>query len=1057
VRFAQAVQALRAEGVTSVLELGPDAVLTPMVADIDNAGTGNAAVAVPLLRRERSEPRTLLHGLAQLHTHGVPVDWQAFFPQTGARRVGLPTYAFKQNSYWLTTDPADTAAGPGLTPTGHPLLGTALALADSDELVFTSRVSARTHPWLGRHTVLGSVVLSAAGLVETAVRAGDETGATVLEELSLLAPLVLPAQGAVQLQVRLGAPDDDGRRTLTVHARPDSEGDDPPWTVYAQGRLATDDLEEAANDHGTRATEGTGDGLVTEAELSAELAHEAGWFSLHPELLDTLLLGHPFGEEAGSVTVPVEWRGVRLHATGAGAVRAVTTRTGDRTVALTVTDRQGRLVATVDSLTYRAIPEERFAPAEDRAADALLRVEWAPLDATGPTASVTWATVGTDGAEDLAAVGKAAEAGAPVDAVVVPWASEDDGESGGVLYDAVRRALLLVRDWLADERLAGTRLLVVTRGGAAVADEGTAAPADPAAAAVRGLLRSAQSEAGGRIVLVDADPSDDALSTRPVHGQDPDGTAVAGVPSALLASLLASGEPEVAVRHGRLLVPRLRRVRQPAPAPAPALDPDGTVLVTGGAGLGGFLARHLVSRHGARHLLFVGPEGDRAPGAADLAAELAALGAHVTFAACDAADRDALAAALARTPDGHPLTAVIHAAGPGDGGTVQGVSLDCLDAALRTTADAARNLHELTRTRPPATFVLCSSTAGTAAGTGQVYRAAADAYLDALARRRSADGLPALSLAWGPWERTGQADGTDRDRSSRSGFWVLTPEAAAAAFDAALATAAPRPPAGHPEPRDAAVSAVPGSPDAGEATDGRGARPVLLAAPVDPAALRARDGGVPPLFRGLVRGPLRPALDAAVPEAPHPGETLAQRLTGLDDDERQRIVRDLVRRETAAVLGHPDPAAVSLQRPFQEAGFDSMAAVQLRNQLGAATRLALPATVVFDHPTPAALTAFLLAQATAQGDAGGTAARPPLLAQLDRLEATVAELSPGAQDLDRTLLGARLRTILERLDPAGAQKPAQERSQDAASRIAAASTDEIFDFIDTELGRGSSR
>ncbi|MCE7549297.1 type I polyketide synthase, partial [Streptomyces thermodiastaticus] len=988
----------------------------------------------------------------------------AFFAGTGAHRVDLPTYAFKQDSYWLTTDPADTAVSPGLTPTGHPLLGTALALADSDELVFTSRVSARTHPWLRRHTVLGSVVLSAAGLVDAAVRAGDETGATVLEELSLIVPLVLPARGAVQLQVRVGAPGDDGRRALTVHARPDSEGDDTPWTVYARGRLAADDPERRADAHHAHATEETGDDLVTETELPVERAHEAGQFGLHPELLDTLLLGHPFGEEAGTVTVPVEWRGVRLHATGAGAVRAVTTRTGDRTVALTVTDRQGRLVATVDSLTYRAVPEELFAPAEDRGADALLRVDWVPVAVSGPTAPVTWVTLGTDGAEDLAAVGKAAEAGTSVDAVVVPWTTEGDGESGGVLHDAVRRALMLVREWLADERLAGTRLLVVTRGGAAVADEGTVAseaPADLAAAAVRGLLRSAQSEAGGRIVLVDADPSDDLsddpLSSRPVPDQDPAGTAVAGVPSALLASLLASGEPEVAVRHGRLLVPRLARVRRPAPAATPALDPDGTVLVTGGAELGGFLARHLVSRHGTRHLLFAGPEGDRAPGAADLAADLAALGAHVTFEACDAADRDALAAALARIPDGHPLTAVIHAAGPGDGGTVQSVSLDRLDAALRTTADAARNLHELIRSRPPAVFILCSSTAGTAAGTGQAYRAAADAYLDALALRRSADGLPALSLAWGPWERTGQADGALRDRFSGSGFRALNPEAVAAAFDAALATAGPRPAVGAPGPRDAAVPAAPGSPNAGEAADGRGAHPVLLAALVDPGALRDRDGGVPPLFRGLVRSPLRPALDAAAPAAPDPGRTLAERLTGLDDDERQRIVRDLVRRETATVLGHPDPSAVNMQRPFQEAGFDSMAAVQLRNQLGAATRLALPATVVFDHPTPAALTAYLLSQAAAEGDAGGTAARPPLLAQLDRLEATVAELSPDEPDLDRTLLGARLRTILQRLDPAGAEEPAQQRSQDAASRIAAASADEIFDFIDTELGRGSSR
>ncbi|MFI5682202.1 type I polyketide synthase, partial [Streptomyces cellulosae] len=960
--------------------------------------------------------------------------WQAFYAGTGAHRVDLPTYAFRRDSYWLNPTP-DITTGPGLSPTGHPLLGTAVALAGSDDLVFTGRVSARTHPWLEQHTVLGNVVLSAASLVETAVRAGDEAGATVLEELSLTAPLVLPPRGAVQLQVRVGAPDADGRRPLTVHARPDAEDGQGPWTEYARGHLGTD---------ATPMRDGGADGAVTEVRLPAELAEDTRRFGLHPALLDAVLLDHPFGESAGTVTVPAEWRGVRLHVTGATAVRAVMTEIRDRTVALELTDGQGRSVATVDSLTYREIPEELFASATGGAADVLMRVEWVPAVTDEPARPVSWAVLGDDGLEDLAAIGKAAEAGLPVDAVLVPWVFPDGGGSSGALHDGTRRAVTLVREWLADERLADTRLVVVTRGAAAAGRGGGNDPAEPtdlAAAAVRGLLRSAQSEAADRIVLVDADPYGDPPRSPHADGPYSADDAVLGVPSALLTSLLASAEPDAAVRQGRLLVPRLARVASAAVPTAPALDPVGTVLVTGGGALGALFARHLVDRYGVRHLLFVGPEGEREPGAADLAAELTALGADVNLEACDLSDRDALAAVLGRVPDGHPLTAVVHAAGVADNGTLLGLDLDCLDGALRTAADGARHLHELTRDAPPAAFVLFSSTAGTVSGAGRAYRAAADAYVDALALHRAAQGLPSLSIAWGPWERPTPEMDAGRPRQAQSGFRPLAPESLTAAFDAALGL-----------PRRAT-----GTADVRTAPDAAAAPPVLVAALVDPSAARAQEGTVPPQLRGLLRTPVRPALDAEDRDAGDGGEALARRLAGLDEDERHRIVRELVRREVAAVLGHSDPGAVGLERSFQEAGFDSMTGVDLRNRLGAATGLRLPATVVFDHPTPAALIRFVLGEVASGENPAGPTSRPPLPAQLDWLEATVAELHPDTPEQDRTAIGARLQTILHRLAGSGADEQPQHGSEEAASMIAAASADEIFDFIDTELGRGSGQ
>ncbi|MGO4758261.1 beta-ketoacyl reductase, partial [Streptomyces sp. 2MCAF27] len=246
----------------------------------------------------------------------------------------------------------------------------------------------------------------------------------------------------------------------------------------------------------------------------------------------------------------------------------------------------------------------------------------------------------------------------------------------------------------------------------------------------------------GRFILLDLDP-------------DLDG---GGVPPTVVPAALACAEPQIAVRANRLLVPRLTRVPASVPATdaadqhaAPtAFDPDGTVLITGGTGtLGAVLARHLVGRHGVRHLLLASRRGPDAPGATELGAELAELGAEVTVRACDSGDRAALADLIARIPTGHPLTGVVHAAGVLDDATVSSLTPRHLDTALTPKADAAFHLHELTRHAQLRAFVLFSSAAGVLGAAGQGNYAAANAFLDALAEHRRAQGLPALSLAWG--------------------------------------------------------------------------------------------------------------------------------------------------------------------------------------------------------------------------------------------------------------------------------------------------------------------
>ncbi|MET8631060.1 SDR family NAD(P)-dependent oxidoreductase, partial [Kitasatospora sp. NPDC004669] len=353
------------------------------------------------------------------------------------------------------------------------------------------------------------------------------------------------------------------------------------------------------------------------------------------------------------------------------------------------------------------------------------------------------------------------------------------------------------------------------------------------------------------------------------------------------------------------------------------LDPDGTVLITGGTGtLGGLLARHLVTRHGVRRLLLTSRRG--ADGAQELLSELTGLGAEVEVAAVDAADRRGLAELLAAVPADRPLTAVVHAAGVVDDAMVSALTPERLDAVMRPKAVGAWNLHELTRGTDLAAFVLFSSAAGVLGSPGQGNYAAANSYLDALAQYRRSQGLPAVSLAWGLWEErsaiTGSLTDQDRARMRDSGVLPLATEQALGLLDRALS---------------------------GEEA---GVVPVALYLP----ALRARaaTGAVPELLLGLVGTPARRVAGGS-------GAPLARQLAGLAEPEQLRLLLELIRGHIAAVLGHSGQEAIDPERPFQQLGFDSLTAVEFRNRLAASVGTRLPTTLVFDYPTPAAMAGHL--------------------------------------------------------------------------------------------------
>ncbi|WP_455568164.1 SDR family NAD(P)-dependent oxidoreductase, partial [Streptomyces omiyaensis] len=949
VRFLDATRTLEDEGVTTFVEIGPDAVLTAMAAGSFRTDTSRA---VALQRAGRPQNTTLAAGLARAHTLGAPLDLASFFPT--ATPAELPTYAFTRSHYWLRPEARTDARSLGLDPAGHPLLATAVDLADREGLVLTSRLSTAGHPWLADHRIQGTVLVPATAFVELATAAGRTAGAEHLVELTLETPLVLPEErGAVRVQVAVAPPDPSGLRTFTVHSRPDTDDDTrTAWTRHASGALdttpatatgafdeltqwpppharpeTTDDAYERLTGLGYaygptfqglrglwRGTDGT-----TYAEVALpEAQHDAAArYGVHPALLDAVL--HPVvldaadGADPGTIRLPFAWSGVSTHAVGATTLRVRIAPAGPDTVSLHLADTTGAPVAAVDALVLRPVAKDRIAPAATT--DGLFTLAWTErtAPAAGPAPRIT--------ALDPAEAETAARADGPgltadaTDVLLVRLHTPTDAtpHTPADAHTTTALALALTQRFLADERYEDTRLALVTTGAVATTP-GEAVPG-LAAAPVWGLLRAVQSEHPDRIVLVDTDTTPEATDRLP--------------------AALATGEPQLALRGTRIHVPRLTRDRAPAPADTPRPDPHGTVLITGGTGgLGGLLARHLVTNHGVRHLLLTSRRGPDTPGADRLADELTRLGAHVSTVAADAADPADVATLLAGIDPAHPLTAIVHTAGVLDDATVESLTPHQLTRVLRPKVDAAWHLHEQTRHLDLAAFVLFSSVSGITGTAGQANYAAANTYLDALAAHRRAQGLPGLSLAWGLWDAThgmgAQLGDADLARWARAGVDPLDPDTGLALFDTALA----------------------------------GADPLVVPALLDLARLRtASDGNPPALLRTLIRPRPAPARTAAGAGTPAGGTAWAQTIAALPQDEGRAAASDLVRGIVAGVLGHASPEGIDPERAFREIGFDSLAGVELRNRLNAATGLRLPATAVFDHPSPAALAAHLHRQA----------------------------------------------------------------------------------------------
>ncbi len=629
VRFADGVRWLRSQGVTSFLELGPDGVLSGMTSECledwapeegdgpGSAGLGSAdpgsaggsvdaprpIVAAPVLRAGREEPRSLLSALAHMWVRGNDIDWCSLFAGVDADGVSLPTYAFQGERYWSSVARASEgdAVSIGQVCAGHPLLGAAEGLADGRGWLLTGRLSLRSHPWLGDHVVGGFALLPGTAFLELALRAGSEVECACVQELVQEAPLVLPAQGGMRLQIWVGESESEGRRSFEIHSCPESPSgageSGETWTRHATGMLAPgahtsqetlsewppagatplqlEDLYEALAgiglDYGPafQALDGAwrcGDEVFAEVSLPAEQASATHGFLVHPVLLDASL--HALGADAiddgdGSPRVPFSWNGVNLHAAGVGTLRVRISRTGEHAVSILAADQNGLPVASVESLVLRAISAEQLGAASARDVDWLYQTEWVEVgsSAAGPDAGSSLA--GSDAGKRIGevAVLGARDGGLPMDdlggrvlrhftelqqvvqaglaapELVLLESAGGLEETPAAVHRRVSEVLELLQAWLADERFADSRLVVVTAGAVAVR-AGADAP-ELAGGAVWGLVSSAQSEYPGRLVLLDIDRDQSAAEA--------------------LRGALASGEERVAVRDGAIWAPRLVR------------------------------------------------------------------------------------------------------------------------------------------------------------------------------------------------------------------------------------------------------------------------------------------------------------------------------------------------------------------------------------------------------------------------------------------------------------------------------------------------------------------
>ncbi|KAF3007289.1 t1pks [Neopestalotiopsis sp. 37M] len=919
VRFADSINEIRStERVSVFVEVGPSAVLSPHVpGTVATYGTADK----------------LLNTLGQIWARGVPVNWQAVYGGVGAHLVDLPVYAFQRRKYWLpyrTLLPAESVGASavssglksevGASTMNHGVLYRTTSIAGSNDIICAGFISLSKQPWLRDHIISGQSLVPATAFAELALRAGRECAESlgseqvILDELVLLAPLALSLEEddeeqEFEVQVVIKETEDDEssiRRSIDVYSRLQAATTQPDWTQHATGTLKLLSLPEADKvvfTNGTHDVENSevdvsnayallddfgisygpafqgvrGTWRQNENELLVQINpsdDQKTGFVLHPALLDAALhapiLAAPDKVSSGQIRLPFSFKGVQVFeaaTSSSGPVLARIQDLDDERFSVVITNKSsGVTVAQISEVMLRAVQP----PVVE---GDLYRLKWTELKAAQ--------TSKPNLVDDIFTVQRPQN----VDTVDIPSA----------VHHAVSEALRAVQQWRAKKvnSSANIRLIFVTEKASLHHDVSVID------AAVWGFVRSAQAEFGGEnIILIDLDGSSESQEALP--------------------AAFSCGQELVALEQGKIMVPTLSKDPPVPSTPSTALDVSGTILITGGTGgLGAILSRHLVQTCGAKSLLLTSRSGIKAAGASDLLEELSAQdGTVVRVESCDISDRAQLAALLEGNHGHPPITAIIHCAGVVDDGVLTSLTPERISRVLQAKVDAAWNLHQLAP-ETTRTFVLYSSFVGVIGNEGQAAYTAGNAFLNALARMRVAQGQPTLSLAWGPWAN---------DVGMAAGDKLVIPNLRIAS-----------------------------------------AQPV-----VDQQGLnlfnRALQTSEPVLVPLLLRGPFPMVPSAAAvsksKKATANGKAKSvpawrKKLAAVPSESRFDTLLSLVRDEIAAVLGYggqelPDG-------PLSDLGFDSFTSVTVSNRMRVLSGFRdLPVTLALDYDTPQALAQYLL-------------------------------------------------------------------------------------------------
>ena len=1000
VRFGQAVEGLVADGHTLLVEISPHPILLPAL----EPAVGAVGAAVSTLRREQPEHRAMLESLAVLYARGYPVDWRKVL-RTG-NFVALPSYPFERERYWIP-QPALWRAAPAV-PANSFINAALRSSADPNVRFFEAEVGPRELPFLADHRVEDAIVFPAAAYVEMALAAGTAAlGETSLELENVVFHEVLAfpegARAVLQLVLtqtsdgravfRVSSVDDRAATAWRLHASGairavrEPGASEPASQLFERGsgavaraaiyeRFASAGLVYGPVFQGIAEARTSGDTTVARIEPSDRHALEVRRYRFHPAILDACLQVLALHDEGDGPRIPVGIERLRFHPRPQIADLYTCARGDD----LVVVDAQDRVVLDVAGVRRASIASvardanRYFAIAFDEAPI------WSAPDRRRPAAD-GWLIVGAPGDTGYRALGDALAARGervivtdvdPSDPDAVDRAMAAAGPCRGVvsfvpsddqtapLDGAIAAAASVLHVVQALGRAAGShvpRVWIVSRGAQILAGD---ADGRPTAAAAVGLARTVACEhAELRTTRIDLSASPTELEIQ-----------------SLAAAMVADDSEEEVVLRGP--VRRVARVvrRRPPPAAVAMVRPDGTYLITGGLGALGLTAARWLAARGAGHLVLV---GRRAPddAARAVVAAIEAAGGHVSIEACDVADARAVAGLFARIGDLPPVAGVIHAAGILDDALLEDLTVERLRSVMAAKVAGAWNLHSRTQDSPLDFFVLYSSAAGLLGTPGQANYAAANAYLDALARWRRECGLPALSMNWGAFAGAGLAAARANrgDRLAGRGMRGMDPDASVTALERLLGD-------------DASAAQI--------AVMDLNLRQWIEFYPQAAAST---------FFRALAGEARRTTAVRSAAAA-----RLARDLRAAAPAERRRRLEAFLREQVSFVLRIPQDRLDS-RAPLKTLGLDSLMGLELRNRIEAGLGLTLPATLLWSYPHVAALADHLAMRFSAEPQAAAAARSE----EPDREAVLARSIAALDESEKRALLESTLAEIEERL------------------------------------------